>query len=183
MILQRLSAVAISKLFGDGLGADLAGRGAVFLASATRQAIDRDDEQITRVRLRPGERYTVIARPPATRRERRLATSQKALVQRYEHLSRPTRSQIRAAKRLARSQRKLDRTSPNSRRRATREQVELRRGRRFDQRLRPSKKLLKVSAALSSTSHELAESRAEQFERARSGTRRWSRRERVTVYD
>ena len=183
MILQWLSATAISKLFGDGFGADLAGRGTVFLADEARKAIHREDEQITRVRLRPGERYTVIARPPATRRERKLATSQKALQRRYEQLNRPSRKQLRAAKRLARSQRKLDRTSPNSRRRARREQLELARGRRFDHRMRPSRQLVKVAAALSSTSTQLDASRAAGLEHARAGSKRRSRRERITVYD
>jgi hypothetical protein len=183
LIVKWVSAQAMSKLFGDGFVADLAGRGTVYLADEVRKSINREDEQITRVRLRPGERYTVIARPPATRRERKLAASQRGLQRRYQHLSRPSRSQLRAARRLSRAQRRLARTSPGSRRyeaRATREQ-EL--GLRFDRRMRPRKQLVKVATALNATTRELDASRAASLEHARAGRSLRRRRTRVAVYD
>lgn len=183
MIVKWVSAQAMSKLFGDGFTADLAGRGTVYLADEIRKSIDREDERVTRVRLRPGERYTVIARPPATRRERKLATSQRGLQRRYQQLSRPSRSQLRAARHLSRAQRKLARTSPGSRRYEARSARERELGLRFDRRMRPSKQLVKVATALDATTRELDTSRDASLERARAAGPRRRRRTRVTVYD
>lgn len=183
MIVKWVAAQAMSKLFGDGFVADLAGRGSVYLADEVRKSLDREDEQITRVRLRPGERYTVIARPPATRRERKLAASQRGLQRRYQQLSRPKRSQLRTARRLARAQHKLARTSPESRRFAARAAREQELGLRFDQRMRPTKHLIKVATALDATTRELDSSRAASLEHARSSRGGRRRRTRVAVYD
>jgi hypothetical protein len=183
LIVKWVSAQAVSKLFGDGFVADLAGRGTVYLADEVRKSINRDDEQITRVRLRPGEQYTVIARPRATRRERKLAGAQRGLQRRYQQLSRPSRSQLRTARGLARAQRKLAKTSPESRRYAARAARERELGLRFDRRMRPSKQLLKVATALDATTKELDTSRASSLEDARSARGRRRRRTRVAVYD
>ncbi len=102
---QSLWANALSRLFGDGLGADIAGRASVYLADEVRRSLDKEPERLTTVRLRPGESYTVIARPPATREERRLAAAKARLQARDDHLSRPTRRQLRTARKL--------RTPPN----------------------------------------------------------------------
>jgi hypothetical protein len=183
LIVKWVSAQAMSKVFGDGFVADLAGRGTVYLADEIRKSISRDDEQVTRVRLRPGERYTIIARPPATRRERKLASSQRGLQRRYQHLSRPSRSQLRAARRLSRAQRRLERSSPGSRRYEARAAREQELGLRFDRRMRPSRQLVKVATALDATTRELDASRAASLEHARSGRPLRRRRTRVAVYD
>jgi len=183
LILKWLAATALSKLFGDGFTADLAGRGTVYLAGEARKAIDREDEELSRVRLRAGERYTVIARPPATRQERKLAASQRALRSRYRKLSHPSRSQVKVARRLARAQRKLDRTKPTSRRFERRERAATELGMEFDSRMRPGKQLLKVAAALTSTTDALDASRAASLANARAHSRLRRRRTRVKVYD
>lgn len=183
MIFKWLSATALSRLFGDGFTADLAGRGVVYLAGEARKAVDREDEEVTRVRLRAGERYTVIARPPATRAERKLAASQRGLQARYDKLTRPDRKQVRLARKLARAQRRLDRSTPGSRRYPKRLAKADELGLRFDRRMRPGKQLLKVATALTATTEALDASRAATLAdaRARSGLRR--RRTRVRVYD
>jgi hypothetical protein len=183
LIGKWLSAIALSRLFGDGFTADLAGRGVVYLAGEARRAVDRDDEDITRVRLRAGERYTVVARPPATRAERKLAASQRGLQSRYDKLTRPSRSQVKLARRLAKAQRTLDRTRPNSRRLPARAARAEQLGLRFDRSMRPSKQLLKVASSLTATTDALDASRAATLAEARSrgGLRR--RRTRVRVYD
>ncbi|HTO01105.1 MAG TPA: hypothetical protein VL068_10560 [Microthrixaceae bacterium] len=179
-MLNWILATALSRLFGDGIGADIAGRGTAFLAAEATKAIRRDDQRVTRVRLTPGESYTVIARPPATRRERKLAAEQATLIRSYQSLTRPSRSQIRLAKKLARAQRRLGKTNENSRKYAKRSQAETRLGVEFDRRMRPSKRELKVVDKLDSVTSELDSLRAKQMESAGASRRR--RRQRVTIY-
>ncbi|CAN5482707.1 hypothetical protein BH10ACT3_BH10ACT3_08760 [soil metagenome] len=183
MILKWISSAAVSKLFGDGFAADIAGRGTVYLADEVRKSISRDDEQITRVKLRSGERYTVIARPPATKAERKLAAQQSSLERRYDKLTTPSRKQAKVARRLARAQRKLDKSKPESKKRAARELKEQKLGLEFDRRMRPSRQEIKVAAALTAATSELDASRAASLDKARAkhGLRR--RRTRVRVYD
>ena len=64
MIFKWLLSIALSKLFGDGFGADLAGRGVVYLGDGVRKALDRDEIPVTTAKLTPGATYTVVARPP-----------------------------------------------------------------------------------------------------------------------
>ncbi|MHB1138699.1 MAG: hypothetical protein ACYC2O_07045 [Microthrixaceae bacterium] len=183
MILKWLLARALGKIFGDGFAADLAGRGVVYLADGVRTSLQRDDEDVTRVRLRAGERYTVVARPAATRHERKLAAQQRALANSYDHLARPHRRQRRAARRLAKAQRRLARTTPGTARHERRSRTEQQLGVAFDRAMRPGRKQLKVATALTTVTRELESSRAESLAQARvrGGLRR--RRTRVRVYD
>lgn len=183
MIVKWLSGVALSRVFGDGFAADLAGRGTVYLADEVRKALGREDEEITRVRLRPGERYTVVARPPATRQERKLFSQQRALADSYDRLTRPRRRQLRAARQLVKAQRRLDKADPGSRKYARRRAEAEQLGLRFDRVMRPSRKQVKVAGALTTVTRQLEASRATSLEHARatSGLRR--RRTRVRVYD
>ena len=181
--LKWLSGAALSKAFGDGFAADVAGRGVVYLADNVRESLDKDDEQLTHVRLRPGERYTVIARPPATRAERKLAARQRALAQRERRATRPTRKQLKAARKLSRSQRRLDRARPGSRKERKRLAVEHRRAVRFDAVTTPSRKQARLTAQLAQANAELDVARAASFERARQQRRRSPRRARTIVYD
>ena len=177
-----LSAITLSRLFGDGLGADVAGRGVVYLADNVREALDKDDERLTHVRLQPGERYTVIARPPATRRERKLAARQRQLAARQRKATRPNRKQLKAARKLSRAQRRLDRTRPDTRRWRRRLAVEQRRAERFDRVTTPTRRQARLTAELAVADASLDLARATSFERARQ-RRRGSRRTRATVYD
>lgn len=181
--MKWLSATALSKVFGDGLGADIAGRGVVYFADGVRSSLDKEDEQLTRVRLRPGESYTVIARPPATRQERKLAARQRGLDAAERRASRPTRKQLKAARRLSRSQRRVDRVRPDTRRGRKRLAVEQRRAVRFDAVIAPTRKQAKLTAQLAEANLLLDEARAASFAAARSGHRGRSRRTRTTVYD
>lgn len=182
-MLQQMSALVLSRVFGDGLGADLAGRGTVYLADEVRKALDHDEERLSTVRLRPGESYTVIARPPATRRERKLASRQRALSERDHKASVPTRRQLRAARKLARTQRRLDRTKVGRRRHRRLEAKEAARGERFDRLMRPTPRQAKLHAELAAVTSELDSARAESFSRARAHRSASRRRARVTVYD
>lgn len=181
MIVKWLLARLLGNLFGEGFAADLAGRGVVFLADEARGAIRRDEQPVTRAKLRPGETYTVIARPRPTRRERKLATAQRAVEHRFERATRPSRPQLRAARRLSRSQRRLDRTRPGTRRHARAVRREQRRGDRFDLVMRPTRRELKLARELTALTDELRVERDANFERARRGRR--ARRTRVRVYD
>lgn len=174
----------LARAFGDGLGADIAGRGAAYLGREAKRAIDRDEVRLTRVRLRPGESYTVVARPPATRRERRLAARQRHLRERDERMTRPTRSQLRAARRLRAAQRRLDRRSPGTRRYERAARAEAERGERFDKVMRRTARHEKVRAELRSVTTELDASRDARYAEvhARRGRGR-PRRTRVRVYD
>lgn len=166
-MLRQLGAVAFSRVFGDGLVADLAARGTLYLSEGSRHALERPDEHLTQVRLRPGETYTVIARPPASRHERRLAARQAALRERDRRMSRPTRRQLRAARKLERTQVRLDRARPGGRRARRLEATEERRGERFDSVMRPTRKQSRSHAELASVTEELDRSRKDSFERAR----------------
>lgn len=169
-----------TSLFGAGLSAEIITRAARFLGGELRGALDPTDQPVTRVRLRPGETYTVVARPRPTRRERRLSAKQASLVAAFEKQSRPSRSQLRAARRLARTQRRLDRTRPGTRRHARRSSLEERRGNRFDRMMRPTRRQIRSAEALDRVSGELAALRSERFE----GARRSLRPARsVTVYE
>ncbi len=184
MLARQLGTVVLARIFGDGMGADLAARGTVYLADGVRQAIERPDERLTRVRLRPGESYTVIARPPATRTERRLADRQRALQDRRDRMDRPSRRQLRAARRLARTQRRLDRARPDGRRARRLQARERARGAHFDKVMRPTRRQAAVHAELSAVSERLDSARSASFDRARARRRRpLHPRARVRVFD
>ncbi|MFZ4517619.1 MAG: hypothetical protein ACOYOP_04485 [Microthrixaceae bacterium] len=174
---------SLSRVFGDGIGADLAGRGSVYLLDEVRRSLRKEDERLTTVRLRPGESYTVIARPPATREERRLAARQRALRAREEHMTRPTRRQLTTARRLERAQRRLDRSRPGSRRHRRAATAEARLGGRFDRLTTPSKRLVRTRADLDSVTARLDRSREVRYEEARGHRRRIPRRRRTRVFE
>ncbi len=182
-MLERLGTIVLARLFGDGLSADLAARGTVYLAEGLRDSLDRPEERLTRVRLRPGDTYTVIARPAASRRERRLAARQRSLRDRDRRMSRPSRRQLRAARRLERTQVRLDRVRPGGRRARRLAEAEERRGDCFDKVMRPTKRQARSHAELASVTEELADARQVSFELARSHRPRTRRRARVRVYD
>ncbi len=182
-MLKWLTARALSKLFGDGFGADLAGRGIVFLGDGLREAVDRDEQSVTRATLRPGETYTVVARPSATRRERALSARRSALEKKVRSATAPTRSQRRAARRLARTQRRLDRSRVGSRRHRRLAEREARRGRRFDEVTRPTRRQERLTVELDLATAELDTARAASLARARAGLGRRATRPRTTVFD
>ena len=83
-MLQRLWEWLLPRVFGEGMASGVAVRGTEFLGKEISQAVHKEDQDVTRVRLRAGESYTVVARPPATRRERKLAKSERSLNRRFE---------------------------------------------------------------------------------------------------
>lgn len=180
---KALGGVILSRLFGDGLAADVAGRGTVYLADEVRKAIDHDEEQLTQVRLRPGQSYTVIARPPATRRERRLAARQRGLRERDRRQRRPSRRQLRTARRLERTQHRLDRARPGGRRERKLLERERRTGERFDRLMRPTPRQARTRAELAEVTDELDRARSVSFAAARSKLSATRRRRRVRVYE
>ncbi len=178
---SRVRATIVDSVFGGGLHADIAERAIDWLEEEGRRALGTEHETITRVRLEPGETYTVVARPKATRAERKLARRSKGLTEAERRMSRPTHRQFRAARKLARAQRRLDARTPGSRRWARAAACEQGRGARFDKVMTPSKRLARTRAELAEVDGTLVGMRAASLERARA--RRGHRRERTTVYD
>lgn len=183
MIVRFILAKLLGQLFGEGFAADLAGRGVVFLADGARSAVRRDEERVTRTSLRPGETYTVIARPRPTRRERKLAAATRGVEQRYRRATRPNRKQLRAAKQLSSAQRRLVRAREGTRRHARLERRERVRGLRFDRAMRPTRRQQRLAGALTQLSTQLEHERELNLGRARRADRGIRRRQRVHVYD
>jgi hypothetical protein len=182
-LVRFLLARLLGNLFGDGFGADVAGRAVVYLGDSARESLRRDDIRLTTSRLEPGQTYTVIARPRANRRERKLAASQRSARDRYRKATRPSRRQLRAASRLARTQKKFERSRPGGRREQRLARKEWQRGLDFDRRMRPSRKEVRAARDLTETTSRLEAARAESFERARRAGKPSRRRARVRVYD
>jgi len=173
-MLSWLWTPVLSKVFGEGFAADVAARGVTYLGENVRKSIDRDEVAVTTIRLRQGEQYTVVARPPATKAERKLAGSQARLRTRKRKLDTPTRSQLKAARRLERSQKQLDHRKPGKRRYRAAAAREARWGRRFDHVMTPTRQQVRTDAALETVSDELDSLRDTRLAevRARTGRRR-----------
>lgn len=178
-----LWAKAISKAIGDGFGADVAGRASAYLVDEARKAVDRDEIPVSHVRLRPGESYTVVARPAPTRQERKLARRKSALQAQERHLGAATRRQRRLARKLRSAQRRVDRRRPGTRRHAAAVATEAVRGARFDAAMEPTRKQAAVHAELGRITDELDLLRASRFAAVREKRRIAGRREQVRVYD
>lgn len=178
-MIETLRDRTVRKVFGGGIQGSLAEKGIDWLVDETRSAIRGEPESLGAVKLQPGETYTVIARPPATRAERKLAVRVDALEAAERKLSRATKHQKRAARRLARAQRRLDRRKPGTPRYRRAATAEARLARRFDQVMAPSKKLTRVRSEMASATRELERSRAASLRTAR-GARK--RTETSTVY-
>ena len=179
-MLEYIRSTIMRGIFGGGLSGDLAERGLGWLSTQTRSAIARQDQPVTKVRLRPGETYTVIARPKATKLERRLARKQAGFTAAEKKLSVPTRRQKSAARKLQRSQRQMSRRKMNSRRFRNARRRELRDGAKFDRLIAPSKKLLLVRSELSRTEKTLSAVRERNYRKAQ--RKRGEPRESLTVY-
>lgn len=171
------------RVLGDGLTGELAARGIAYLGENVREAIDHPDERLTSVRLEPGDEFTVVARPPATRVERKLADRERRLRERRQKVDRPSRAQLRTARRLEKVQRRIDRRRPGSRRARRLVRRESRLAARFDRVMAPTKQQVKVHTALERVSSELAERRATSLAHARARRGRKGTRPRVTVYE
>jgi hypothetical protein len=180
-MLHSIRSRLLHLVFGEGFQGDLADRGITWLARESRQAIDREPERITSVSLRPGETYTVIARPRPTRTERKTAARAKSLAELDEKMSRPTRKQLRAARRLRKAQRRLDRRRAGTARHRRASAAESAAGRRFDRVTAPSKRLARVRRERAAAESELTALRKSNFDAARG--KRGHPRGRSTVFD
>jgi hypothetical protein len=178
-----LWARAVAKLLGDGFAADVTGRASAYLVDEARKAVDRDEIPVSTVRLRPGERYTVVARPAPTKQERKLAKQRAALQAQERHLDRPTRRQRRSARKLRSAQKRLDRRRVGTRRHATAAAREAIRGERFDRVMTPTRKQVAVHEQLDRVSAELDGLRAERFAAVRRKRGLAGRQEQVTFHD
>lgn len=179
---QRLVDQGVRRIFGEGLEADLAHRGVEKLAKEAALVRNRRPERLTGIRLEPGETYKIVARPPATKAERRAAKRERAAFAKYRALTRPTRAQLKAATRLEKVQRKLARATPGTRRHAKALAAELALGARFDRVMALSPKQARATDEYHAARDELARLRDESFERARA-LRRPRRGPRVRVYE
>lgn len=179
---RRLADRAVRRVFGDGFEGELAHRGIDRLGEELDRAVRRRPERLTTVRLAPGEQYTVIARPPATRRERRAARAERAAFARHRRASRPSGRQLTAARRLERAQRRAALARPGSRRAERARRAEVRHGERFDRLMVPTARQARAEADWAETASSLSDLRGASYERAR--LRRGRRRgARVRVYD
>ncbi len=173
----------VARLLGDGLAADITGRASVYLVDEARKAVDRDEVPVAKVRLRPGESYTVLARPAPTKRERKLAARKAALQKQDLLLGRPTRRQRRAARKLRSAQRRLDHRKLGTRRHARAAAREAVRGERFDRAMTPTRKQVAVHEQLELVAGELDGLRAERFAAVRRKRGFSGRREQVHFHD
>lgn len=171
-MIETLRDLTVRKVFGGGIQGSLAEKGIDWLLDETRAAIRGEPESLEAVKLQPGETYTVIARPPATRRERKLAAAVEALGATEAKLSRATRRQKRTARQLAKAQRRLDRRKPATARYRRAATTEARLAQRFDKAMAPSKRLIRVRAELESATRELERARAASLRSARSARKR-----------
>ncbi len=178
-----LWAMTVKKALGDGFGAEVAGRASVYLVDEARKAVDREEVPVSNVRLRPGESYTVVARPAPSKQERRLAKRKTALQGRERQMSKPTRRQRRAARRLRSAQRHLDRRKVGTRRHARAAAREALLGERFDRAMKPSRQHVAVSSELDRVSTELDDVRARRFAAVRAKRGLSGRREQVHFHD
>lgn len=166
-MIETLRDIVVRQVFGGGVQGSLAAKGVDWLTDETRSAIRGEPESLDKVRLRPGETFTVIARPPASRKERKLADRVDSLEASEAKLSRATKRQKRTARALAKAQRKLDRRKPGTRRHRRAAAAEAKLARRFDVVMEPSKKLSRVRSELRSARTELDRSRAASLRAAR----------------
>jgi hypothetical protein len=177
-----LWAQLVSKALGDGFGAEIAGRASVYLVDEARKAVDKEPEPVTGVRLRPGESFTVTARPAPTREQRKLAAAQRSLRERDRRLNRPSRRQLRAARSLRRRQRRLDRRHAGTRRYDRAAAKERAAGERFDRVMRPTRRQAAVRSELDAVTRRLDDSRSGSMAKVRARTGR-GRRPHSQVYD
>lgn len=178
-MIETLRDIAVRHVFGGGIPGSLVEKGIDWLVDETRSAIGAEPESLDTVRLSPGETFTVLARPPATKRERKLAKKAEALSRTEAKLARPTARQKRAARALARAQGRLDRRRAGTRRHRDAVAVEARLARRFDRVMVPSKKLANLRAELARANRALERERAANLRAARRGR---VRSESTTVY-
>ena len=164
--------LVVRKTFGGGIQGTLAEKGIDWLNDEVRAAVRHEPEMLERVNLRPGDTYTVIARPADTKAQRRLAERAEALRATEAKLSRTSARQRRAARKLARAQKKLDRSRVGSRRHLRAKAIEAERAKRFDRLMAPSKKLARTRSELTAVTTELERSRARSFSAARGRARR-----------
>lgn len=178
-----LWAKAISQLVGDGFGAEVTGRASAYLVDEARKAVDRDEIPVSKVRLVPGESYTVVARPAPTRHERKLARRKAALQEADRRLGRPTKRQRRSARKLRSAQRSLDHRRVGTRRHARAAAREATVGARFDRVMTPTRKQVAVRDQLDGVATELDDLRASRFAAVRSKRGLAGRREQVSFHD
>lgn len=174
---------SVSHLLGDGIGAEVAGRASAYLVDEARKAVEREEIPVSTVRLRPGESYTVVARPAPTRSERRLSKRKAALQEADRRFGRSTRRQRRVARELRSVQRRVDHRRPGTRRHARALAREAVVGVRFDRAMTPTKKHRAVRRELERVSGELDGLRDRRFAEVRSRRGLTGRPERVTVHD
>jgi len=140
-MIEALREWALRRVFGGGIQGSFAEKGIDWLLDETRAAMRGESESLDSVRLQPGDTYTVIARPPATRRERKLAGVVDALSATEAKLSRATRRQRRTARRLAKVQHRMDRRRHGTRRYRRVAAAEARLAERSAKAVAPSKRI------------------------------------------
>lgn len=165
-------------VFGGGIGGSIALRGVDWLVDESRQAVAKRPVELSRANLQPGDSFTVIARPPDSKAERKLAKRSAELARTEQRLSATTARRRKAARKLRKAQKRLDRRRPGTRRHANALVAERAAAKRFDKVMSPSRKLAALRTEKERVDAELAARREVSFRKAAG-----SSRPRVTVYD
>lgn len=113
---KRLAERGLRRFLGDSSSAWVATTLLTWTAGRLGEAFRDRPETVARLDLRPGERFSVSARPALTRRERKLLDEREELARRVDRALRPRRRQRRVAKELRAAERRLARRRSGSRR-------------------------------------------------------------------
>lgn len=162
---------AMSMLFGGGVGGAVAAQLVSRVGAQLNDALHRDAEVLDASRLAVGETYLVTTRPPMNRAERRLTAHREALAAKLGDGSGHSRRTVTAARRLAASQRRVERRSPTSRRGRRAAARADKYGARFDKATARSPKDQARVAQLAEIDAKLATLRADAIASARRTTR------------
>lgn len=175
-MVDSLRSRALVTLFGGGLGGTAAQAAVEWLSKEVAAALGRTPEVLDVSRLEPGETYTVTVRPPLTAAERTARARREKLSRKLGDSTRPGRSTLRTARKLAKTQRRLDRRRLTRRTRARLERRERALGERFDRVTALSPKQERMAGEIARLDADIEQLRAASLESVRRRPRRRSTR-------
>ena len=106
----------IAELYGDGIGATIAGAVADRTIHALKQSFRNEPELLDVSTLVPGERYVITTRPAPDRKERKLEKRAIATRKRLDRATALSRKDRRAVRELAAAREAVVSAAPGSRR-------------------------------------------------------------------
>lgn len=163
--------VALAKVFGGGVTGWAATTSVVWAARKARVVLGSAPERLATLDVRAGETLTLTARPPVSRRERKLAATEAELLKDLRRLRTPDRAQRKVERSLVAAQAKLAKAKPGSRRQLRRSAEVAKLTAELGRRRRPGRKERRLDSQLRSTRRELDTVRATVQATARAGAR------------